>query len=52
MNAGEAVVSGEATRRTTRSSEVVAAHTRVLAGSRAQGRYLDIDPTVRVLPLT
>jgi len=48
MNAREAVVSGDSTRRTAHSPDVVAAHARVLAGSTAQGRYIDLDPTRRV----
>jgi 2-hydroxy-6-oxonona-2,4-dienedioate hydrolase len=48
MNASEAVVSGDSTRRTAHSPDVVAAHARVLAGSTARARYINIDPTRRV----
>ena len=48
MNAREAVLSEDSVRRGPHSPDVVAAHARVLSGSAAQGRYVDIGPTQRV----
>jgi pimeloyl-ACP methyl ester carboxylesterase len=48
MNGDKAVVTGGSVRRTLHSDEVIAAHARVLAGSGAFSRYVDISPGQRM----
>jgi pimeloyl-ACP methyl ester carboxylesterase len=48
MDGNDAVLSRDSIRRTAHSPNVVAAHARVLAGSTAQSRYVDIGPSQRV----
>ncbi len=48
MNGDKAVVNGGSLRRTVHSDEVIAAHARVLAGSGALSRYVDVSPGQRM----
>ena len=48
MNGDKAVVTGRSVRRTAHSDEVIAAHARVLAGSGALSRYVDVSPGQRM----